>query len=94
MLVLVPYSQPDGTINPVYWDRLFDFEATQLGKAFLDGMRQLCPWWVGTIQKSELQQDVDIAIRAMDEAGAKRTNSWLNNMDDESRRWSLVTKFQ
>ena len=93
MLGSVPYSYPDGTINPVYWDYLFNFEATKLRKVYLDEMRRLCPDWVEMMEKSKLEQDFDIAITAMDEAGAKTNRNWLDSMDDENRRWSLATKF-
>ncbi|KAI1080210.1 hypothetical protein F5B20DRAFT_541271 [Whalleya microplaca] len=68
--------------NELYWERLAEYEKTQLRHLFLDEMQRLQPRWVEIYKSSQRLRDIELAVSGCDETlELRRIQCWLDDLD-------------
>lgn len=75
------HHDANGEISGLYWEHVWEYEATILRATFLDVMKRIEPGWVGVFNKSQLQRDFDFALRNCDnEFLARDIKQWIEDV--------------
>ncbi|KAK9320840.1 hypothetical protein V1517DRAFT_195653 [Lipomyces orientalis] len=85
------HRETNGEPSDLYWDHLWEYEATILRDVFIDEMKQLEPGWVDVFNTSQVQRDFDIAVQNCDnELVARHINEWIEDITTgKGNLWSL-----
>ena len=75
------HHDANGEISGLYWEHVWEYEATILRATFLDEMKRIEPGWVEVFNKSQLQRDFDFALRNCDnEFLARDIKQWIEDV--------------
>ncbi|KFY30403.1 hypothetical protein V493_01936 [Pseudogymnoascus sp. VKM F-4281 (FW-2241)] len=75
------YGYVDGKITELYGEHVMEYELTHLRRVFLDEMARLEPGWMEMYNSSQLQRDMELAVKFCDdEFSARRINEWVDDV--------------
>ena len=79
------YAPEEDTEEPyeMYFEHLWQYEATLLRDIFMDEMRRLDAGWVEVFDKSQVKRDLDCAVQDCDnEFSTRDINAWIKDIAD------------
>lgn len=81
--------EANGEPFDLYWEHLWEYEVTIFRSMFFDEMKRLEPGWVEVFDKSQLQQDFDMAVQNCDnEFIARDIDAWINDVNSGKYTYS------
>lgn len=72
------HPEDDGEPSELYWEHMWDYEATLLRKVYLEEMKLIGPKWVDIFNMSTAERDLDIAVQnCSNEFISQHINAWI-----------------
>lgn len=75
------HREANGEPSDLYFEHLWEYEATLLRGIFIDEMARLDPGWMEVFEKSQSKRDFDIAVQNCDnELVARHIDAWIRDI--------------